>query len=867
MFSPESFSDRSTSARNRPHSEDDSMRVSDSRSAYSRSSFMRWRASLVAAVTLLSLLALAATAPAATFTVNDTTDAALSTPAGTSCKSTNGGTCTLRAAVQAADNLGGANAIMLPPGAFTLSIPSVGEEDPSTGDLDVKAGGSLEIAGAGAGTSLIDANHLDRAFAVLKGASLSLSGVTIKHGQQPFSGASDKSTAPGRGGAIYNDGALSVTASQLIANTASDEGGAIFSDKDATSTSVTNSTLSRNASDDDGGALAVESGSVTLVKDNLTNNDAEFEGGSLWMFELAHTVGNLTVSESTISNNVADGNGGAMLLDRMGTASVTSSTFKGNNSDDTEGGAIADELSGRLTVLGSTFSENTAHNEEGGALAMQETDLTVLDSSFSGNDGLNGGAIFVDGTSEGAVQTISRSSFSANHGSDGEGGAVFDEFGDLTVEQSTFTQNSSSDEGGALYYFSRDGLSLVNDTFDLNQSREGGALELATSPTTGQVSLLNDTIVRNTAYVGGGVVFPDRADRIENTIVADNTGVVEGTFGADCGNSAGLGGSKSDHGHNIDSDMTCFGGLGVPGDQTGVDVLLAPLAENGGGLQTDALLSGSRAIGAANGTDCPSTDERDVPRPTTGCDVGAYQTGLAPSITIASPVNGATFTQGQKVTASYSCGAPARASVTECSGPVASGAAIDTSELGTHTFTVSAGDSEFTGASQSASYTVVAAAPVMVAAAPAVVAASPAVARPAAVTPVISRLSQTARTWRERGGLGQSAKKPPVGTTFSFSLNVPASVTFKFTTSVTGRRVGGKCVAQTRRNKDRPTCARTVTPGALTLSARAGTNKLSFQGLFSQHSKLAPGAYTAVVTATASGKASATRTLSFTITR
>ena len=52
--------------------------------------------------------------------------------------------------------------------------------------------------------------------------------------------------------------------------------------------------------------------------------------------------------------------------------------------------------------------------------------------------------------------------------------------------------------------------------------------------------------------------------------------------------------------------------------------------------------------------------------------------------------------------------------------------------------------------------------------------------------------------------------KLPVGTTFSFNLNAPASVTLAFRQKVGGRMVGKRCVAQTRRNRGKRRCRRTV---------------------------------------------------------
>jgi hypothetical protein len=136
----------------------------------------------------------------------------------------------------------------------------------------------------------------------------------------------------------------------------------------------------------------------------------------------------------------------------------------------------------------------------------------------------------------------------------------------------------------------------------------------------------------------------------------------------------------------------------------------------------------------------------------------------------------------------------------------------------------------------------------------------------------LSGLSETAKIWREGNSVARiSAKKKkkklPLGTTFSFSLNRSASVRFTFTQPAGGRKVAKKCVAQTNKNKKKHRCTRTVTAGTLTFSARAGTNKVRFEGLISKHKKLKPGSYTLQVTATASGERSTTRTLHFTIAK
>ncbi len=140
-----------------------------------------------------------------------------------------------------------------------------------------------------------------------------------------------------------------------------------------------------------------------------------------------------------------------------------------------------------------------------------------------------------------------------------------------------------------------------------------------------------------------------------------------------------------------------------------------------------------------------------------------------------------------------------------------------------------------------------------------------------AAAPVLSTLTQSAKTWREGTKLAQLSstrkKKPPVGTTFTFKLSEPAAVTLTFTTSARGRRVGRRCVAQNRKNSHKHRCSRTITAGSMTVAGHAGVDELRFYGRISAHKRLAPGAYTVTLVAVADGKRSAPQKLHFTIVR
>jgi hypothetical protein len=139
----------------------------------------------------------------------------------------------------------------------------------------------LTIAGAGASTTILDANYLDRYFAIQPCTpscenSLSISDVTVEHGDQNNAAPSDQSSVSEYGGAFYNDGSLTISDSVLSDDAASDDGGAVYSDTSATATSISNSTLEGNSAEGTGGAVFVKGGTLAISDDQIMHNNGDY---------------------------------------------------------------------------------------------------------------------------------------------------------------------------------------------------------------------------------------------------------------------------------------------------------------------------------------------------------------------------------------------------------------------------------------------------------------------------------------------------------------------------------------------------------------------------------------------------------------
>jgi N-acetylneuraminic acid mutarotase len=141
---------------------------------------------------------------------------------------------------------------------------------------------------------------------------------------------------------------------------------------------------------------------------------------------------------------------------------------------------------------------------------------------------------------------------------------------------------------------------------------------------------------------------------------------------------------------------------------------------------------------------------------------------------------------------------------------------------------------------------------------------------PASIPPIITDATQSHSRWREGNAIVSLARKrklPPLGTTFSFTLNEPVSVTLTFAQSQDGKEVNHKCVAPTKKNQDRHGCKRTVMLDELSVTGHVGENQVNFQGRLSPSNKLKPGSYTLEITATDAAGHSPASTLKFTIAK
>jgi hypothetical protein len=254
-----------------------------------------------------------------------------------------------------------------------------------------------------------------------------------------------------------------------------------------------------------------------------------------------------------------------------------------------------------------------------GTLTLDHATVTNNTMATDAGDFWQGGGGIYNG--EGATLTLVDSTVADNTAA-WAGGGIYSYFNANTnIVRSTISGNLANDVGGGLRLLSS--AEISNSTISGNESTGwyGGAFFL----TDGVVNMTNTTVVDNISPGGGPAAvfvgtFGDGSAtlNVANSIIANNQ--TEGCFLAPFG--AGTVAINS-LGTNVFSDANCFP---IGSDQIVGAAGLGPLADNGGPTLTHALLAGSPAIDAANGTLCPAIDQRGVARPQgAACDSGSFE--------------------------------------------------------------------------------------------------------------------------------------------------------------------------------------------------------------------------------------------------
>ncbi len=469
---------------------------------------------------------------------------------------------------------------------------------------------------------------------------------------------------------------------------------------------------------------------VTIVITNLTfRNDtagtAPYGGGAIFL----NGRYNLILGHDTFTNNGSsslNGGGAIVLFDSAssGSISIAHSAFSGNTAA-LSGGAVEIEESPPannqipIALSYDTFATNTLQGGSssngllGGAVAILnenngQSTVTQTGNRFSGNS-IAGGTADANGGAEGMFGMNLHSTgdvFTGNSlraapsGFNSEGAA-------LSIENNNCNNNSSL----VLQHALTNAVIAGNSITDGGAAGSAhGALYLGCSEGVGgnNLTVNNSTVSGNTGGGGTAGIWGDPTDQLtlNNSIVdGDSDGVELTGF-------AGIGGSVTATFTDLCNGASPFTGTG--------NICASPALVNATAGNVRETYS-SPTIDTGSNSLVPGGVTKDVfglariqaklKGATPVVDMGAaeFPTVGAPLVTITTPASGAVFKVGQAVHSSFKCaeaaGGPGVASCKDGNGR-SSGALINTSTTGRHTFKAIAISTDGLRTTKTVTYTV-----------------------------------------------------------------------------------------------------------------------------------------------------------------
>jgi fibronectin-binding autotransporter adhesin len=461
-----------------------------------------------------------ARAAVTTFTVDTTEDSDLADSAGTTCVDAATGSCSLRAAVDAANNLDTPVRIVLGAHTYTLSTASALTVTDSKGVSVVgKGAGKTSIEGAGSGLFIVSANGDGSP------ATLFLSSLRLRHGESDFGGAvqltdnkagtlvldhvrANDNEASEQGGALYayQYNSIYISHSSFTGNHAP-YGAAIYQNWADVSIQDTSFTENSTTAGDYGygGAIDNEYGVFDMNGGSLSHNTAgdgtwEGDGGGIYDDYATTTLTNVHVDHNTASAGAGDGSG--------------------------IGGAIF-SYEDEIEFNGGTMSHNRAEGTRGaggGLYSSENTQLTFTGVSMVGNKasgttmGFGGGTFYLYGSQYPSQLVIdggkiTKSDHSAIYLQGNEGGV------DASITNATLSGNSDDSPngledrgcGGVLCIWGSGdaGMNLemqgnhVSDNTSVGNSGSGAVSVYTSSTSTASVTLRKNTFSKNQSGASG----------------------------------------------------------------------------------------------------------------------------------------------------------------------------------------------------------------------------------------------------------------------------------------------------------------------------------------------------------------------------
>ncbi|PRP74673.1 adhesin-like protein [Planoprotostelium fungivorum] len=271
-------------------------------------------------------------------------------------------------------------------------------------------------------------------------------------------------------------------------------------------------------------------GAVYFDANNGTFRDegSEWEGNTAGLYGAAfvRTFSNsssIVYDSSSFNNNTAS-SGGVYVAGTPSRFEMNHCNMSNHDAENNGGALFISELPNNTYIYNSRFAYNTA-NKGGGAVQASSrghATLWIYNSVCEHNSAASGGCMFLHGLREFRlngtdvsafrfsgivnVMDVNQSTFSNNSCSDS--GSVFQlsSTSTISLSSSSFSANSAGNQGGAVAVYNAISASIYNTTFDSNDALHGGALFIRGAR---DINVTNNIWRGNRAITNGGGLYVD----------------------------------------------------------------------------------------------------------------------------------------------------------------------------------------------------------------------------------------------------------------------------------------------------------------------------------------------------------------------
>ncbi len=190
-----------------------------------------------------------------------------------------------------------------------------------------------------------------------------------------------------------------------------------------------------------GGIMLVGVKNITLENLEVVNNQADYDGGGIYI-----EGENILITNSIVSNNTATADGGGIKISRTKQIKIADTLVAYNKALE-NGGGVAVDYSADVVLENISMLSNSASLKGGGFYTFESSNVCIAFSDFSMNSvstpspSAQGGAVYGMSLSYDTL-IVSNCSFTSNT-SYYDGGAILSSFNETAVLNSSFTANSS----------------------------------------------------------------------------------------------------------------------------------------------------------------------------------------------------------------------------------------------------------------------------------------------------------------------------------------------------------------------------------------------------------------------------------------